>query len=541
MMKASHEVLSPGFSVAEMRRFGRAAILLVFAWVAVLLQGCASLPKVERVPSAAIPASQNEELGRIAVQSMRGDADAGVRPLPLSVFSMDARLTLVRHAQATLDLQYYLLQNDVTGHKLLREVRDAALRGVRVRILVDDLYTSDNDLMLMELSAYPNIEIRLFNPFPTGRAYAFTRWLFAAGDFARVNHRMHNKMLIADGAFAVAGGRNIADEYFFSSKGGNFVDFDLLITGDAVPRMAAIFDTYWNSERVFPLHALETTRQTPQALRDEFERLTSDAISAYPVLPADKPDILGYLPLSRDMQHPPLKLLYGDINVFADDPEKVTGRAEAGDDSTTVTARVGKAMATARSEVVVSSPYFIPGKLGMDEIKFATDHGVHIKVMTNSLASNDEPFASAAYGHYRVPMLKMGVELYEIDSAQLKNDPLIGSALGASTGRSHSKLIVIDRKTVFVGSMNMDFRSSRLNTELGMLVNSPELAEVIMELAKRVANGSYRLQLKEPGDHLQWVATKDGVEKIYDEEPAVDFGTRLQLLFVFPFISESLL
>ncbi|MES2105981.1 MAG: phospholipase D family protein [Pseudomonadota bacterium] len=530
-------------AVGRPRQLVSVTLVLVLACVAALIQGCASLPPpVARTPTAAVPASQNEELGRIAAQSVPDTALSGFRPLPISAFSMDARLTLALHAQATLDLQYYLLQNDVTGHKLLRAVRDAALRGVRVRILVDDLYTADNDEMLVQLAAYPNLEIRLFNPFPTGRAYAFARWLFAAGDFARVNHRMHNKMLIADGAFAVAGGRNIADEYFFSSKGGNFVDFDLLIAGDAVPRMAAIFDTYWNSPRIYPLQALETSRKTPQALREEFERLSADAIPAYPTPPADKPDLLGYLPLSADLQHPPLKLLYGSVDVFADDPEKVTGRAEAGNDATTVTARVGKAMANAKSEVVVGSPYFIPGKLGMDGIKIAREHGVHVAVMTNSLASNDEPFASAAYGNYRVPMLKMGVDLYEIDSSQLKNDPLIGSALGTTVGRSHSKLIVIDRRITFVGSMNMDFRSSRLNTELGMLIDSPELAGSVLALAERVRSvGSYRLRLSEPGGHLQWVATANGVEKVYDSEPDVDFGTRLQLWLLFPFISESLL
>jgi putative cardiolipin synthase len=521
----------------------RALLLLVMAGTLALIQGCSTLPPhVERAPSVAIPASPNDELGRIAAASVPADAGSGFRPLPLSAWSMDARLTLVRHAQKTLDLQYYLLQNDLTGHTLLRAVRDAALRGVRVRVLVDDLYTADSDRMLLDLAAYPNVEIRLFNPFPSGRAFALTRWVFALGDFSRINHRMHNKMLIADGAFAVAGGRNIADEYFFSSKGGNFIDFDLLIAGDAVPRMAAIFDIYWNSPRIYPLHAVERSRETPEALRADFERLTADARSAYPTPPADKPDLLGYLPLSADLQRPPLKLLQGRIDVFADDPEKVSGRAELGNDETTVTARVGKVMGDAKTELVIGSPYFIPGKPGMEGLRRAREHGVRVDVMTNSLASNDEPFASAAYGRYRVDMLKLGANLYETDSSQLKNDSLIGAALHASIGRSHSKLIVIDRKTTFVGSMNMDFRSSRVNTELGLLVESPELARNVLSLAERVrAIGSYRLRLAQPGDKLQWVATVNGVEVVYDSEPGVDFATRLQLLLLFPFISESLL
>jgi putative cardiolipin synthase len=521
--------------------------LLAGASVAILIHGCATLPpQSDRPQSSAIAASPNEELGRIAEQSVPSapgsDSRSGFRPMPLSGYSMDARLTLARRAQKTLDLQYYLLENDVTGHALLRAVRDAAVRGVRVRLLVDDLYTADSNRMLVEFAAYPNVEVRLFNPFPAGRAFQLTRWIFALNDFARVNHRMHNKMFIADGAFAIAGGRNIADEYFFSSKGGNFVDFDLLIAGEAVPGMQHIFDIYWNSPRIYPLHAVEASSDDPQALRDAFERLTADAIPAYPTPPVDKADLLGYLPLSADIQHPPLKLLYGRIDVFADDPEKVTGRAEHGNDTTTVTARVGKAMAGAKAELLVGSPYFIPGKLGMDGLAVARAHDVKVDVMTNSLASNDEPFASAAYARYRVPMLKMGVNVYETDSSQLKNDVLIGAALGNTTGRSHSKLIVIDRRVTFVGSMNLDFRSSRENTELGLLVDSPELAAHVLSLAERVrAVGSYRLRLVEPDDHLQWVGTLNGAEKVYDSEPDVDLGTRLKLLLFLPFISEGLL
>jgi putative cardiolipin synthase len=177
----------------------------------------------------------------------------------------------------------------------------------------------------------------------------------------------------------------------------------------------------------------------------------------------------------------------------------------------------------------------------MEGLRRARGHGVRIDVVTNSLASNDEPFASAAYGRYRVAMLKEGANLYETDS-RLKNDPLIGASLRTSIGRSHSKLIVFDRQVTFVGSMNLDLRSSRLNTELGLLVRSRELAEDVIGLAERVRSvGSYRLQLAEPGDHLQWVATANGVETIYDSEPEVDFATRLQMLLLFPFISESLL
>jgi len=204
--------------------------------------------------------------------------------------------------------------------------------------------------------------------------------------------------------------------------------------------------------------------------------------------------------------------------------------------------RVIRTIGAAKAEVVLGSPYFIPGKLGMDGMRDALNHEVRVEVVTNSMASNDEPFTSAAYARYRVEMLKMGVDLFEVDSSQLKNDSLISAALHASIGRSHSKLIVFDRQTTFVGSMNLDLRSSRVNTELGMLVYSPELAEQVLTLADRVRDtGSYRLRLKQPGDRVQWIGVENGVEKVYDSEPGVGWGTRLQLLLLFPFVSESLL
>jgi putative cardiolipin synthase len=516
----------------------------------VLQQGCAMLPpRGEITPSMAISASAATDLGRIAQDSMAqapgsvapASAVSGFRPLPLSAWSMDARLTLARMAQQSLDLQYYHLESDLVGHTLLRAVRDAAQRGVRVRLLVDDLYTASSEPMLLGLAAYPQVEVRLFNPFPSGRGSASTRWAASLFDFARVNHRMHNKMFIADGAFAVAGGRNIADEYFFSSKDGNFVDFDLLVAGPAVSNLAAIFDRYWNSPRVYPLQAVASADGNTTALQARFEALTADAANAFPPLVADRKDILGYTAVSTDIRKSPLKLLFGNIEVFADDPEKVSGKAEAGTDESTVTARVLKAMREANQDLLIGSPYFIPGEPGVDAIRIARAKQVSVMVMTNSLASNDEPLASAAYGRYRARLLRLGAQLYETDSRLLRNDALIADALGNSIGRSHSKLIVFDKRVTFVGSMNMDLRSSRVNTELGMLVSSPELAAIIHKLADRVRGGSYQVRLAGTGDDLLWVLKKNGVETVYDSEPDVSAWLRFKVTVLLPLVSEGLL
>ena len=511
--------------------------------VGCILQACTSLPAVHRGPaSAALAASPETELGRLAASSVTGSIESGFRPLPLGALAMDARLALIERAQRSLDLQYYLLQSDVTGHTLLRAVRDAVQRGVRVRLLVDDLYTADSRQMLQALAAYPHVEVRLFNPFAAGRAFAATRWGLALLDLARLNHRMHNKLFIADGAFAIAGGRNIADEYFARSDQLNFLDFDLLIAGAAVPRLAATFDSYWNSARVYPLQALEPPAASAAELRDQFEQLSADAVGAYPTPEPQAAGPLGWLPLSADLQHPPLKLLKGHAEVFADDPEKVSGRSERGDDPTTVTARVGAALNDARFEWVMVSPYFVPSDLAMADIGAARARGVRVEVMTNSLASNDEPFASAAYGRHRKALLKMGVQLYETDAGLLGQDPLFRASASHLFGRSHAKLLVIDRHLVYVGSMNLDLRSSRINTELGMLVDSAALARQVLALADTVSTrASYRLQLDATGDKLQWVLGHAGDEKVFDAEPAFDTATWLELLLFSPLVSDSLL
>lgn len=543
-----------------MNRICRAS-LSIGLLLALLVQGCASLPppSQDRRVDVAVPASTGTALGRVAAQALGAGGPSAFRPLPLSAYSMDARLALARHAQSSIDLQYYLLQNDVTGHALLRAVKDAALRGVRVRVLVDDMYTADSSGMLQALAAYPHVQVRLFNPFPAGRAFAATRWAFSLLDFARVNHRMHNKMFIADGAFAVAGGRNIANEYFFHDEKGNFLDFDLLLAGAAIPKMQAVFDTYWNSPHSYPLEEIEATRKPPQALREDFETLVADADGAYPALPPGAADLLGYAPLSSDLaDRTPLKMLHGQVDVMADSPEKVGGRAQQGDDPSTVTAHVIDAMRAARSDITMCTPYFIPGERGLTLMSELRRTGRRMSLLTNSLSSNDEPLASAAYAKSRVPMLKMGIEIDEVDEGRLKGLAMRTTGIDGdgseqssegpdlplkdAVGRSHAKLLVIDHRWSFVGSMNMDLRSSRLNTELGLIIDSPALAKDISGLIDGArAMGAYHLRLAQPGDRLQWVRVEGGAETVYDDEPEVGIATRLQLLLLSPFVSDSLL
>src|SRR5256885_4342735 len=225
--------------------------------VAVLLSACGTLPmQVERPFSPAQQPSADSPLVRIAQDSSPAPTLTGFRLLPDGFYSLDARIQLVRRARDSLDVQYYLIQDDRSGRLLMRNLRDAALRGVRVRLLVDDLYTSGSDSMFRGLAAFPNVEVRLFNPFCCARQSTAGKYIASLADFTRLNHRMHNKLFIADGAMVVAGGRNIADEYFMRSASDNFVDMDAFIVGAVVPQLAAIYDTYWNSAQVYPVQSI---------------------------------------------------------------------------------------------------------------------------------------------------------------------------------------------------------------------------------------------------------------------------------------------
>jgi putative cardiolipin synthase len=518
---------------------GLAGVVLALA-----LQGCASLAELKKTPSEAIPSAPQDRLAQWLPPDLAPGGGSAFRPLAFSSYSMDARLTLIRHAQKSLDIQYYLLADDLTGRAFLRAVRDAAQRGVRVRILVDDLYTASNDALLQGIAAYPNVEVRLFNPFPAGRALTVTRWGLSLLDLARLNHRMHNKLFIADGAFAIAGGRNIADEYFFRSPRGNFIDFDLLVAGDAVPELAASFDRYWNSRRVYTLDALEPDAPRAERRREEFEQLTAPAQRLFSPIMEGARDFLNYGPLSRDIDRPPLKMLRGRIRVIADNPEKVSGESESGMDPTTVTSHVIDAIDHAHDDVLLASPYFVPGKAALKRIGQVRANGVAVTLVTNTMAANDEPFVSAAYARYRKRMLEMGVQIYEVSPRILRMDTSFddsfGSMLGTSTGRLHAKMIVVDHETTVVGSMNLDFRSSRENTELGLLVDSPELAADVTSLVDELrAVGTYRMRLHD--GVVEWIDDGPGGQEAFQAEPEISIPTLLEVLLFSPFIKEDLL
>jgi putative cardiolipin synthase len=527
-------------------RLLRLGWLVAWLLATLLAGGCASLPTgVQRPPSTALPASTATTLGRIAADSSPDDALTGFRLLPIGAFAFDTRITLVQRAERSIDLQYYLLQDDESGRLLLRSLRDAALRGVRVRLLLDDLYTAGADDLLLGLAATPNVQVRLFNPFPGGRGQFLTRFLASLHEFGRINRRMHNKLFIVDGAMAVAGGRNIANEYFMRHELANFVDLDAFVSGALVPQLQAMFDDYWNSPVVYPLQSIAHTALEADDLRGLFEQQTGPASTPLPA-PPPSTDVLGYGPLAEDLDAGRLGLIWAQAQAYADPPARIKGMGATYalvplEDVETVRYNVADLLRGARQEVVITSPYFIPGANGMAFIGALRGRGVRLKVLTNSLAATDEPLVHIGYRKYRQAMLRLGVDLYELSPIRVKRASRLGM-FASTQGRLHAKTAVVDRRRVFIGSMNFDPRSDKLNTEMGLFIDSPQLAREVlrlMDLDKLQA--SFRVTLAPDGEGLRWLAADDEGEVSFDSEPEADFATRFWLELLAPLAPEELL
>jgi cardiolipin synthase C len=518
-----------------LRRLAGAATLATLA----LLGACGSLPVIDRsaIASEAIPLSTQTTLGRIAQTSMPSPEVSGFRLMPLGLFSLDARVQLARRAEVSLDVQYYHFENDETGRWLLRALRDAADRGVRVRLLLDDLYTGGQDTLWLAFAAHKNVEVRLFNPFCCARERGQAgRFVASAHEWSRVNHRMHNKLFIADGAMAVIGGRNVANEYYLRGAAENFVDVDAFTVGWIVPPLQFHFDRYWNSAAVYPLEAIAKTDLGPAELRARFEDATGPAKTPAPTdLPSN--DVLGYGPIADDLDGGRLGLIWGEAFVFADHPDKPFDGSVGGEPlDTSVTYNLFEVIRKAQKEVVASSPYFVPGELSLQMLRDLRARDVSVAVMTNSLASTDEPVVHAGYAAHREELLQMGVELYELSSSRIKSNdrPFL---FGKSLGRLHAKLVVIDRTGLFIGSMNLDPRSASINTELGVVVTSPPLAKELLRVIDidRLLS-AYRVRLRAKGGGLEWVGNDGEREMVLTQEPDSTAWLRIRSWLLAPFV-----
>jgi len=532
------------WSVAWFRQW-RVMLWVVVAACFAVLGGCTALPMKtaqDTIPSYSIPASEETDLGRIAANSIPSPELSGFRLMPLGNFSLDSRLAIAERAQKTLDVQYYHIQNDETGRLLMRALRDAAVRGVRVRLLLDDWYTSGEDELLLALASYPNVELRLFNPFCCLRGVGqLTRFLLSF-DWNRVNHRMHNKQIIADGAMAIVGGRNVANEYYLRGSRDNFIDLDAFVVGAVVQDLSKIFDGYWNSDPVYPLNVVTSTRTSKESLQAYFDALTRPEMTQ---LPSDLPpnDVLGYGPIREDLDAGRLGLIWGNAIALADTPNKVV-EAKGMLLMNSVTYNVLDAMNMANEEIIVSSPYLVPGKPGMKWFNDIAGRKIKMQIMTNSLASTDEPTVHIGYSMYRPEMLKLGIDLYELSSSRVMTNKRQSMLFGKSHARLHAKLVVIDRKLLFIGSMNLDPRSARINTEMGLIIDSPQLAKELLRVIDiDKLQSAYRVRLTKSGACCEWLTFDEEQtgEMILTTEPDSTFSLRFKTWLFSPFVPEQLL
>jgi putative cardiolipin synthase len=513
-------------------RYFRACLVAML----IALSGCASLPSnPQRHSSVALSEAETTPLAGIAKASLPNPSLSGFRLEPIAAYAFDVRLELAARATRTLDVQYYVLHDDATGKSLLVALRDAAARGVRVRVLLDDLYTSGEDPLLDGLAAFPNIEIRLFNPFVNARGSVASRFLTSLNEFDRVNHRMHNKLFVADNAFAVVGGRNIADEYFMRSAGSNFVDLDVLAAGPVVRELSGFFDAYWNSPFAYPFESVLPSHEPAGVRTAVFDTLTR-SVTRFPTDTGVPERLSRYTTTPAAFASGHVQLTQAVAHAYADPVDKAAGANDISREGT-VRAHVADAMRSSQTEVFVVSPYFIPGEVGLESMRQLSARGVRLRLLTNSLASTDEPLVHTGYARYRVPMLKMGVEIYELGPELAKARNRLGR-FGSSLGSIHAKIAVIDHKRLFVGSMNLDDRSERRNTELGIIVDSPELSEEFIHMMD-FDSSVYRLRLSADGLGIEWLRGGADDGGVLTEEPETSAWLRFKVWLLSPLVPES--
>lgn len=568
--------------------FRRSTALLAL----LILGACAQLPQnVDRPVSTAIASpATGTALADLVQQRRQADKaryESGFLLLGGPQAAYGSRLALIEGAQKTLDLQYYAIHADASTGRLVRGLRAAAERGVRVRVLLDDFHTTGRDALVLGLAFIPNIQMRLFNPLAGSRDSSFSRLLNSIDDASRIQQRMHNKLFLADNVLGVTGGRNLGDAYFGNSATGNFVDVDVLAAGPIVQDLSRSFDSYWNNERAYPVQSL-VTREELQAMRDRARKAdqelaaesvrqqedgaptpeqrarawdekpldlrTATFVWAPAVMLADKP---GKIPADSDPGNTKAPGLVvsrpddkpGDSRSAAS-LEAVSDLAANGD---TVVEGLLQLIGQARTDLIIISPYFVPGKDMLQAFSTARARGVRIRVLTNSLASNDAPVAHVGYARHREELLKMGIELYELRSEQASFGTVFGGSTGGSGGSTgvsglsgesramlHSKVLVMDGRLLVVGSMNLDLRSQLQNTEIALLIRSNELSRAASEQIERgMRERSWHVELVDGS--LLWRAPEGSGLKDATTEPDAGAILRLMLRLFGPLAPDQLL
>jgi putative cardiolipin synthase len=434
------------------------------------------------------------------------DGRSGVHLIPDGPEALALRLILTERAERSIDAQYYILHNDTVGHLFAGQLLKAADRGVRVRLLLDDMYTAEYDPMTRALTGHPNIEVRLFNPFRRD----ISRLLGGLLEFGRINRRMHNKSMTFDNQVTIVGGRNIGDEYFAAQEETNYDDLDLLAAGPVVREVSAVFDDYWNSPYAVPAEAVIGERAEDLSLDEARVRL----MQSYEAARGTEYGAALSHGIRQTVRSGNFELDWVPAEVFADPPDKAAGAPVRilAEDALPV-------LMSARSEVIVASAYFVPGPRGVALLSSLAQRGVRVVVLTNSLDSNDVEPVHGHYARYRKALLEAGLELWELKPDKNRPDRSLLD-LGQSRSALHSKAFVLDRRAFFIGSFNWDPRSVNINTEMGILIDAPEIArDVVQRLEANLPDTAYRLELDSDAD-IRWLTREEGRWVAYKQEPS---------------------
>ena len=491
-----------------------------------LLAGCASIDfDYPRAESTAFVDTGDTYLGSKSSELFvsKADTESGFYPLEDGIDALTARLLLAERAERSIDTQYYLIKTDTASTAFIDALLRAADRGVRVRLLIDDVFTKGYDAGMAALDSHPNFEIRIFNPFnrgPAGKAWS------GLTNLGRVNRRMHTKTFTVDNQVTIVGGRNIGDEYFGAREDAKFGDLDVVGVGSVANRVSNMFDSFWNHHTALPVPAFARMPDDPAAqlviLRERLLR-AREQIKKTRYAEAVLATALEFMDHDKGaFEWAPYELVY-------DSPDKGV-RSKAGP-SVAITPKLVEALKSTEKELIVLSPYFVPRKGGIEFFSELQARGVNVTIVTNSLAANNQLTVHGGYAPSRKPLLQNGVRIYEVRP----DADVAGSEIVAASGAKatlHTKAFLVDRKKLFIGSFNFDPRSANLNTESGVLIESTQMGSMFgSKVDAGLRSQTYELFLNEQGK-LRWRGFNDGQEVILKKEPQSTWGQRFMAGFM---------
>jgi putative cardiolipin synthase len=497
------------------RLYRHFSLLLVVGFVA----GCATIdfdyPKSE---SFALTDTADTHLGRQIADFVAAHPaeESGFHPVYDGIDSLALRLLMAERAERSIDAQYFLIHDDLVGNVFINALLRAANRGVRVRLLVDDIQAKGYDAGFAALDSHENFELRIFNPFAHRRSRALD-----VTDISRVSRRMHNKSFTVDNQMTLIGGRNIADEYYDARKGEKFGDLDVLAIGSIVPEVSAMFDSYWNHRASLPIPALAKVPDNAEemlARLDEKVSKSLEEVEASEYADAVRSSVLDYVATDASA------FIWAKYNLVFDSPDKSNPDADA--EAGSIVLQMREWIGDIEQELFVVTPYFVLTRDNLEGFRELRDRGVEVTVLTNSLASNNHSISHSGYAPGRKPLLEMGVNLYELRAnTSIPADESKGVQEAKVT--LHAKAFSVDRKRIFIGSFNWNQRSANLDTELGVIIHSPQIATQMVErVSAALPTQSFEIFLNEDGN-VRWKGRDNGQEVIVDDEPQTSFWHRV--------------